>query len=98
MRNTLLILIAIIICTNAFGNCKPKAYAGFGYKFHEKQVQYWDQNGLAKLSARFGAYYLCHGVFRLGMDHHSQWFVGPPINDKSEYYKTELFVDYVFDL
>lgn len=37
------------------------------------------------------------GNWSYGVSHHSQWATGAPFNDKKEYFKTEVFIDYKFE-
>lgn len=79
--------------------CVPNLFAkaGAGIKTQETTIEWWDgtddSNFANKISARFEAGVEC-GSWSGGISHHSNYFVGRPFNDHSEYSKTELFVDY----
>ena len=70
---------------------------GAGYKFDETSIRYDDGKTNHPVSARLEL-----GVeendLTYGVSHHSQWFVGPPLNDDMEYGKTEVFIDVKFNL
>ena len=66
-------------------------YVGAGYKVDE--FTWNDQPFGRNPTARFGIYGKW-GKVKAGIDHHSQWRDGAPFNERQEYHKTELFVDY----
>ncbi len=66
-------------------------YVGSGYKFIEPD--FGSVTTGRNPSARFGLYGKW-GQLKAGVDHHSQWRDGRPFNDRQEYHKTELFIDY----
>jgi len=39
-----------------------------------------------------------HDSLQFGLKHDSQWTTGWPLNDKPEYYKTEIFIRYTVDI
>lgn len=76
---------------------------GAGYKIHESKLYYKNDNGDKyewndPYSARIEIGYNYSKNIKFGISHHSQWFSGFPLNDKEEYGKTELFIDYTFTL
>lgn len=77
---------------------------GAGYKFHEPQMHYITSDGDKyevhdPYSARIEVYYQYSDNVTFGISHHSQWATGAPFNDDNgEYYKTEIFIDYTFNL
>ena len=81
---------------------KTYVRVGAGYKFNESEITHHNDDGTihsgSPISARIGVYYQYSDNVRIGIDHHSQWLTGFPVNDDTEYYKTELFIDYTFSL
>lgn len=72
---------------------------GVAYKMQETGL-YFESGKMTKAyTARIGAWYRFEDVISkkcyvdLGVDHHSQWFVNAPFNNRGEYTKTELFLD-----
>lgn len=105
----LLVFLAFTLCSlffvanNAKAECS-NAYlkVGAGYKFSENDMVTVDGvdykiDHSSPISARFELAKDC-GKLSFGVAHHSQWATGAPFNDKREWQKTELFVDYKFDL
>lgn len=91
-----LIILLTTGCTstsNTIGYCK----VGTGYKFDEVHVNWADGGDTARLSARFECG-VEDGAISYGVAHHSQWETGRPFNDRDEYYKTEVFIDYKFTI
>ena len=66
-------------------------YVGSGYKFAEPD--FGNVQTGRNPSARFGIFGKW-GRIKAGIDHHSQWRDGAPFNERQEYHKTELFIDY----
>ena len=75
---------------------------GAGYKFMETDIVFRNSKGEFNnnnpISARIELGYQYSKNIRFGISHHSQWLAGWPINDDAEYGKTELFIDYTFNL
>ena len=72
---------------------------GVGYKFQE--TDYYFSNGKFDdpYSARIKIEYRLNKYISYGVDHHSQWMTGFPVNnDKNEPSKTEIFIDYTVSL
>lgn len=92
----LLILIPVIL---AFGCANKNTYfkVGSGYKFAETEINYYDGSRNHPISARFELG-IEEGNLTYGISHDSQWFQGFPFNNKMEYGKSEIFVDYKFEL
>lgn len=75
---------------------------GAGYKIAENDKitmngKDYEIDHTHPISARFEIAKECGNV-SLGVAHHSQWATGAPFNDKKEYHKTEVFIDYKFSL
>ena len=73
-------------------------YVGASYKFQEK---YYAPTGVTSspIGARIGITYQYSEHLSFGIDHHSQWLSGYPVNNKTDVYsKTEIFIDYKFTL
>lgn len=75
---------------------------GAGYKFAENdsvtlQGKDYEVDNSSPISARFEIAKEC-GNLTFGVAHHSQWATGAPFNDKKEYQKSEIFIDYKFSL
>jgi hypothetical protein len=93
--------LVICACDYASADCN-KAYAtvGAGYKFKESTkitvggIDY-EVDAQSPYSARLELGIEC-GNITYGVAHHSQWLTGAPFNDKREYSKTEIFIDYTF--
>ncbi len=78
---------------------KTSIYVGAGYKFQEKYYKPSSMPSASPISARFGITYQYSEHVSFGIDHHSQWLTGFPVNtDKDIYSKTEIFIDYKFTL
>jgi len=100
-----IIVCALLDCASANASgYEPYLKVGVGYKFSEQdEIQfccddrvYAIDNG-SDYSARF-EFGWERGNLSFGASHHSQWLAGWPFNDKWEYYKTELFIDYKWSL
>lgn len=91
------IIILLLIPFQAVA-CDKYLKIGVGYKFHEPGYTtiYSESVKLAYGANPTARIELgCElGNLTYGVSHHSQWLDGAPFNNKSEYYKTELFVDY----
>jgi len=101
----LIIVCAGLDCASAQASgYEPYLKIGVGYKFSEQnEIQfccddrvYAIDNG-SDYSARIEFGWEV-GNLSFGASHHSQWLAGWPFNDKWEYYKTELFIDYKWSL
>lgn len=87
----LLIVLLLTGCTSLPCDRGNFIRIGAGYKLDENP---WINNSdRARISARMEAGRRCSGDFSYGIAHHSQWFVGWPIDSQDEYHKTEIFVD-----
>lgn len=89
---------SIIILALLLTGCSSTYYAkiGAGYKFSESNIEWDDKSTNHPISARMeiGAK---KGPIIYGVSHRSQYFTGPPFNDKMEYEATEVFIDYEFE-
>jgi len=80
---------------------EPYLKVGLGYKFSEQDgIRFGNDPHEYRLenepiSAR-GEVGFQNGCVSFGISHHSQWAAGWPFNDKWEYHKTELFIDFTF--
>lgn len=99
MKNTVKTLangIAVATLTVSLSACvntSPYVEVGSGFNesfFAESAQHKWDDGGAGPLGARFGVgiegEVMYNPNLRAGCEyiHFSQWFVGPPINDKAE--------------
>lgn len=98
-------LLLICVLISSFANASDYSYyvkIGTGYKIAEPSSivvensnQHLPVDFGSKVTARFEL-----GVEKdnitFGVSHHSQWLEGWPVNNDSEYFKTELFIDYKF--
>lgn len=95
MRKLLKAAIFVSAIIPQIGLCDFYIKIGGGYKLIESKFYTMDNKTLetSKISARIelGAE---KGAWSYGLAHHSQWFDGWPVNNKWEYQKTELFIDY----
>ena len=72
---------------------------GVAHKITETSMHYNGVRLRKKLTARIGVWHRFNEVFSkhcyvdLGVDHHSQYLEGWPINNRNEYVKTEFFLD-----
>lgn len=103
MKYLFLILLAISIQTNAQTFHDVYLKVGAGYKYHEPDSAKIDDIDVHldygnALSARIELTFEVDKKWSFGIAHHSQWFDGWPVNDKYEYFKTEVFIDYKFSL
>lgn len=79
----------------------PYVAVGAGYKFDEYDITWTNREtgdvrvGQHPISGRIEMG-LEGENYRIGIDHHSQFFENFPFNDKTEYHKTEFFFDYVY--
>lgn len=92
---TKLLLISLILLVSGCSTMKNNTYAkvGIGYKFEETAM--YNKGVLIDdpYSARFEIGTSVNN-FSFGLSHDSQWLSGAPFNDKEEYYKSEVFIDY----
>lgn len=105
----LLILLALSFNTSAeefdvksFLN-KTYVTVGVGYKVQETKLYYTNSNGSSyvmndPVTARIDIGYQYSKNLTFGISHHSQYFTNAPFNNREEYAKTELFIDYKFYL
>lgn len=89
---TLVLILLISACS-----CNPYGKVGVGYKVDETEVRYNGKIADDPYSARFELGKECK-KYTYGVSHHSQWMSGAPFNNDGEYQKTEVFIDYKFDL
>lgn len=94
------IALSLLLPSLAIADEDWSIYVGVGYKFQE--VILYDEDKFKEaprdpISARISIEKE-DGNIRYGIAHHSQWFTGFPFNDKQEYSKTEVFIDYRFQL
>ncbi len=76
---------------------KSYVTVGIGYKLEETSLTFKDGNMSSPVSARLEMG-IKDGNITYGISHHSQWFTGFPFNNDMEYGKTEIFIDYKFQL
>jgi len=76
---------------------KTYVTVGAGYKFHEPKLRLHLNGEYSRwsepLSARIEIGYYINSNIKVGVSHHSQWLTGFPIDETTEYYKTEIFID-----
>jgi hypothetical protein len=89
------LLILIILCTGC-SSTRNYVKVGAGYKFNETSIDFYDGASTSPISARIEAGQH-NGAWSYGISHHSQWLRGWPVNNNTEYYKTELFIDYEWE-
>ncbi len=82
---------------------KTYVTVGVGYKFRETKLIHDNGRGDVyrmndPLTARIAITYRYSDNLSFGISHHSQWLTGAPFNDREEYAKTEVFIDYSFSL
>ena len=75
------------------------AKLGLGYKFSETEDVYNTNNELVfsggrNPSARIDIYGKWDNGISVGIGHQSNYRDGTPFNDRPEYHKTEIFIDY----
>ncbi len=98
----LLMLLLISGCSSIPESAYLKV--GAGYKLQETNLNRIDKGVITynmndPLTARFELGAECFiPQITCGVTHHSQWLTGKPFNDKDEYSKTEIFIDYKFKL
>lgn len=96
-------MILMIIGENSKAECSEiYLKVGAGYKFSENdsvtlQGKDYEVDNSSPISARFEIAKEC-GNLTFGVAHHSQWATGAPFNDKKEWQKSEVFIDYKFSL
>ena len=101
------ILLALLLSTGA--NAKDFDVQGFlnktyitlgvAHKFQEtKLIDKYGKLMRVRPTARIEVFYQYSKCLTFGISHHSQWFENWPINDRFEYSKTELFIDYTFSV
>ncbi len=99
--------LILFILVSSFCNAGDYSYyvkIGAGYKFNEPSTLATYVDGVRYTDGvDFGGPITSRieigvetGNVSFGISHHSQWLEGWPINDKDEYYKTEVFIDYKF--
>ena len=95
-------MVFLLIASHAKASCDTAfAKVGAGYKFNEQKEFVYDGQSfefynVSPYSARFEIGVECENL-TYGIAHHSQWATGAPFNNKGEYYKTEIFIDYKFE-
>ena len=76
---------------------------GVGYKVQETKLYHTNSYGSSyvmndPITARIDIGYQYSKNLTFGISHHSQYFTNAPFNNREEYAKTELFIDYKFHL
>ena len=71
---------------------------GIAHKLRENTIKYKGVPIEQSPTARIEVFYQYSKHVKFGISHHSQWLLGKPFNDKAEYSKTEIFIDYTFSL
>lgn len=92
---TLLLILFVTGCASPW-----YARVGAGAKMDETHI-YWERGEEMRKASPIsfrGEIGTCEGSWCYGVSHHSQFFDGAPFNDRMEYQKTELFIDYVWEL
>ena len=78
----------------------PYGRLAVGYKIQEPDYIVYDEKELdVSFGGPFSGFFELgyeYKNFNIGLKHDSQPFVGFPVNDKEEYYKTELFASVKF--
>lgn len=89
----------LILLSGCSSTCTTYGKVGAGYKFDEIELIDLDTNERMNdpLTARFELGKEC-AAWSYGVSHHSQWLTGKPFNNKDEYSKSELFIDYKWEL
>lgn len=91
---TLLPILSLAECNEIY------LKTGAGYKFEETK-NFKNAQGTKffidsePISARLELGLECEAI-TFGVSHHSQWLQGWPVDDRGEYNKTEIFIDYKF--
>jgi hypothetical protein len=97
--------LTLLLCL-IVGGCashNPYIKIGAGYKIQEPYYYiYSSGSGVYRLSgdpisARIEAGIEVNESISYGISHHSQWLEGRPFNERTEYYKTEFFIDYKYN-
>jgi hypothetical protein len=89
---------ALILITVLLSGCSTTYLkVGTGYKLRESDIDWRDGSQSSPLTARIELFQRSGGI-TYGVSHHSQWLQGWPFNDDMEYGKTELFIDYTFEI
>ena len=98
-----LLLISLILLFSCTSKADIYIKIGSGYKLIE--TDYMVSTKGQKLNLETGGKISArieigkeHGNWSYGISHHSQWFAGYPFNDRDEYQKTEIFIDYKWTL
>lgn len=89
--------ILTVLLTGCATTHIPYVTVGAGYKVDEKNFINLTTNERVNepISARIEVGVEA-GAIKYGVSHHSQWFSGFPFNNDSEYFKTEIFIDYTW--
>lgn len=87
----------MILCLLLTGCSSTYVKVGTGYKLQESNIDWRDGSNNHPVSARVEVFKQ-RGQVTYGVAHHSQWLQGEPFNDGLEYSKTEIFIDYTFEL
>ncbi len=99
-----LILVLLFLSSHVFSCDGPYLKIGAGYKFQETDHFHNVETGgrtnihfSDPVSARIELG-IEKGNLSYGVSHHSQWRTGFPFNNEDEIQKTEVFIDYKFNL
>lgn len=99
-----LAILLLSVSYNCFACDGPYLKIGAGYKIQETDHFYNVETGARTniqfsdpLSARIELG-IEKGNISYGVSHHSQWRTGFPFNNEDEIQKTEVFIDYKFNL
>lgn len=93
------IALALLLPSLAIADEDWSIYVGVGYKIQETTL--YDPKDFEELEDPITARISIEkkkGNVRYGIAHHSHWFTGTPFNNVPENSKTELFIDYRFQL
>lgn len=98
LKAVLLYIVSLIAILLVVAGCaNPYAKAGIAYKVQETNIDFYDGSAQDPITARLELGFE-DGNVSWGVSHHSQWFTGAPFNNDLEYSKTEIFLDYKFEL
>jgi len=99
MKRIVLLFAASVIPACLLTSCAAPTYSvGVGYKVQELELTYNKERINHPVTARLKMYWEYEEKLVYGVEHHSQWLTGQPFNDKKEYSKTEVFIDWKFKL
>jgi hypothetical protein len=95
LNNKIISLGLCLVMSGCASTCFDYAKVGVGYKLYETKMVFDGKEFNDPITARLELGTQCD-AYSFGYSHHSHYMTGFPFNNKSEYTRDEVFVDYMY--